>query len=302
MVELILLKCIKCGSKKLTTIINENRLVCSECNQSYPIQNGVPILLKPDEESEIFQSEIHKKQGTEFKYKEHYQQDAIDFDYFQVRDKGTEHSERRVREFIFAQTPKNPKRMLDVGCGKAWVAEMFSSIANEVISMDISFTNVEKALEKYPFENHSGIVADVLNLPFQENSFDCIIASEIIEHVVYPDQFIKKLIRILKPGGVLLVTTPYKEKLQYNLCIHCNKLTPRHAHIHSFDEKKLAELYSKNDVLFEYQTFANKALLHLRTHVFLHFLPFGIWRFIDKVANLIYKAPATIFIKWKKSK
>jgi len=295
-----LLRCIKCNNKSLEISENKDELICLDCKQSYPIQNEVPNLFKPDEQSEIFQSEIHKKQGTEFKYKEHYQQDAIDFDYFQVRDSGTEHSERRVREFIFAQAPKNPKRILDVGCGKAWVAEMFCPTAGEVISMDISYTNVGKALEKYPFKNHFGVVADAFNLPFRENSFDCIVASEIIEHVVHPDKFIENLIRILKPGGILLVTTPYKEKLHYNLCIHCNKLTPDHAHIHSFDENKLAGLYTKSDVSFAYKTFVNKVLMHLRTHIFLHFLSFKLWRFIDKVANTIYKAPATIFVKWEK--
>ncbi|MCY1720526.1 methyltransferase domain-containing protein [Prolixibacteraceae bacterium Z1-6] len=302
MINYKLLRCVKCNTRSLKISDSKAELVCSVCNQIYPVQNDVPILFQPDEEPEIFQSEIHKKQGTEFKYKEHYQQDALDFDYFQEREKGTEHSERRVREFIFSQAPKNPNRILDVGCGNAWVAELFCSSANEVISMDISHTNVGKALEKYPYKNHSGVVADVLNLPFRENSFDCIIASEIIEHVVHPNHFVENLIRILKPGGVLLVTTPYKEKLQYNLCIHCNKLTPRHAHIHSFDENKLAGLYAEKDTSFEYKTFANKALIHLRTHVVLHFLPFGFWRFIDKVANAIYKAPATIFVKWERVK
>lgn len=302
MINYKLLRCVKCNTGSLKISDSKAELVCSVCNQIYPVQNDVPILFQPDEEPEIFQSEIHKKQGTEFKYKEHYQQDALDFDYFQEREKGTEHSERRVREFIFSQAPRNPNRILDVGCGNAWVAELFCSSANEVVSMDISHTNVGKALEKFPYKNHSGVVADVLNLPFRENSFDCIIASEIIEHVVHPNHFVENLIRILKPGGVLLVTTPYKEKLQYNLCIHCNKLTPRHAHIHSFDENKLAGLYAEKDTSFEYKAFANKALIHLRTHVVLHFLPFGFWRFIDKVANVIYKAPATIFVKWERVK
>lgn len=302
MINLELLKCTKCGYKILKASPDRSSLSCDSCGSTYVVEKNIPILVIPDDEDTLSQSELHERQGSKFDYKEHYQQDAIDFDYFQERDNGTAHSEKRVREYIFAHTPKSPKRILDVGCGKAWVAEMFCPTAGEVISMDISYTNVEKALTKYPFENHSGVVADVLNLPFHENSFDCIIASEIIEHVVYPNTFIETLIGILKPGGVLLVTTPYKEKLQYNLCIHCNKSTPRHAHIHSFDENKLASLYTKSDVLFEYKTFANKVLMHLRTHVFLHFLPFGLWQFIDKVANTIYKAPATIFVKWEKSK
>lgn len=301
MTKLELLKCVKCKNETIEIRHKTTTLVCSACGHNYKIEKDVPIMVIPDDESEIFQSGIHKKQGTEFKYKEHYHQDALDFDYFQVRDSGTEHSERRVREYIFSHTPKSPKRILDVGCGKAWVAEMFCSTSGEVISMDIANTNVVKALEKYPFENHSGVVADVLNLPFRENLFDCIIASEIIEHVVHPDKFIKNLIEVLKPGGTLILTTPYKEKLQYSLCIHCNKLTPQHAHIHSFDETILADLYpNKNNVDFSYKTFGNKVLMHLRTHFLLRHFPFNMWLMFDRIANMVYKAPATIMVKWTK--
>lgn len=299
MIKNDLLKCIYCGNDILKVSPDKNILTCTKCDRSYPIRNGIPILISQQEHLAPAQSEIHKKQGTQFNYIEHYQQDAIDFDYFQVRDAGTEHSERRVREYILAQMPVKTGTILDIGCGKAWVAQNCCSMAKHVVSMDISLTNVEKARKKYTFENHSGVVADSLKLPFKENSFDYIIASEIIEHVVYPDVFVQGLLKILKPGGKLLVTTPYKEKLQYSLCIHCNNLTPRHAHIHSFDEKKLENLY-KGNVTFKYKTFGNKILIHLRTYVFLKFLSFKLWKFADSTANIIYQSPTTIYAEWTK--
>lgn len=298
---LTLIKCIKCNHDNITVSPEGDELICTNCKQTYPIHNQIPLMLQNNEEPNLIESEIHKKQGTVFNYIDHYQKDAVDFDYFQVRESGTEHSEERVREYILSQIPKKTKNILDVGCGKAWVAKLCCPKNIEVVSMDIALTNVAKALKKYPFDNHSSVVADVFTLPFKENSFDCIIASEIIEHVVYPDIFVKNLMQILKPGGVLIITTPYKEKLNYSLCIHCNKLTPRHAHIHSFDEKILKELYNDSDVKsFEYITFGNKVLMHLRTHVFLRFLHFIIWKAIDKIVGFMYKAPASILVKWKK--
>jgi len=298
---LAILKCINCEDGNIDISGKRDELICTSCKQSYFVHNQIPLLLQNNKEYNLVESEIHKKQGTKFNYIDHYQKDAINFDYFEERDRGTEHGERRVREYILSQVPHKSKKILDVGCGKAWVAKMFCPKNIEVVSMDIALTNVVKALEKYPFDNHSGVVADVFSLPFKENSFDCIIASEIIEHVINPDIFVKNLMHILKPGGELIVTTPYKEKLQYSLCIHCNKATPRHAHIHSFDENILTNLYNDDKVKsVEYKTFGNKALIHLRTHIFLKFLNFKIWNAIDKIANWIYKAPSTILVKWKK--
>ncbi len=297
-----IVSCIKCQGSNLRIVPNKNELVCTNCHQTYSVRNTIPIFLQNNEGSNPAESEIHERQGSAFNYIDHYQKDAIEFDYFQIRESGTEHGEKRVREYILAQLPVMPGKILDVGCGKAWVAELCCPKNFEVVSMDISLLNVSKALEKYPFKNHSAVVADVFSLPFKENTFDCIISSEIIEHVVYPELFVKNLMYVLKPGGVLIVTTPYKEKLHYSLCIHCNKLTPHHAHIHSFDEKILENLYSQGELKsFKYLTFGNKVLIHLRTHVFLQFFPFTVWKTIDKIANLIYKVPATILVKWKKT-
>ena len=183
-----------------------------------------------------------------FNYTEHYEKDASEFDYFEKRKGATAHDERRVREFIISKVGKNVNSILDVGCGRAWVADHFLRKGVKVYSLDISITNPAKAVKLYPSENHSGIVADSFRLPFADNSFDCVIASEIIEHVINPAEFIKELFRVVKKGGELIITTPYKEKIQYYLCIHCNKKTPANAHLHSFDEKILEGLYKGDEI------------------------------------------------------
>lgn len=300
MIDTNKLKCITCQAPDLNFIDSNNALLCNNCGKHYPVIDGVPNML-PNTEKELAATEIHTRQGSQFKYIEHYQQDAIDFDYFQRREPGTEHSERRVREYILSRLPKKQGSILDVGCGKAWVARHCCQSAKEVVSMDIAGTNVQKALKTYPFANHFGIIADSLHLPFRAENFDLIIASEIIEHVPYPDHFVQGLINLLKPGGKLLVSTPYKEKLQYSLCIHCNKLTPRHAHIHSFDEHKLKALCDAN-CQFRFFTFGNKILIHLRLHVILKYFPFSLWKFKDQMANLLFNSPSTILVEWEKPK
>ena len=74
--------------------------------------------------------------------------------------------------------------------------------------MDISITNPVKVLKENPGENHAAIVADAYYLPFKKNTFDVIIASEIMEHVYDPKLFIARLMEVLRPGGSLVINTP----------------------------------------------------------------------------------------------
>jgi len=238
----------------------------------------------------------------DFNYIKHYGRDAFEFDYFEERTKATAHEERRVREYLISKVPHYVNSILDVGCGRAWVAEKYLKKNVNVFSLDISVTNPSKALKKYPGKNHFGIVADSFTLPFPDESFDCVIASEIIEHVIDPERFVKELLRVLKMSSILIISTPYKEKIQYYLCIHCNKPTPVHSHLHSFDEKKLKS-YSKNYTSeFSYYTFGNKALTYFLTYIFLKFFPFSLWKLVDRFANLIYNKPLHIIAVYQKGK
>ncbi len=247
-------------------------------------------------------SEIHRKQGTTFDYIDHYLKDAVEYDYFAQRDDATEHLDRRVREYISSFINKEKGLILDAGCGKAWVSELFCPKGYNVVSMDISLKNTVEALKRHPFPNHSAIAADVYNLPFKKNTFDYIVASEIIEHVVSPKLFTEHLFDILKPGGILLITTPYKEKISYSLCIHCNRPTPFNAHLHSFDEHTLKSLYKNEDLYrFSHKTFGNKILISLRMHRILKYFNFHIWKAIDRLTNLIYNIPVRILVRWEKS-
>lgn len=235
----------------------------------------------------------------DFNYTQHYRTDALEFDYFEERTKATAHEERRVQEYIISKVPHNIKSILDVGCGRAWVAGKFLMKNVQVFSLDISVTNPSKAVKKYPDKNHFGLAADSFALPFADNSFECVIASEIIEHVYDPKKFVDELLRVVKPDGSLIISTPYKEKIQYYLCIHCNQPTPVHAHLHSFDEKKLISCAPENAKL-NYYKFGNKALTYFLTYVVLKFFTFTLWKLVDGFANIFYRKPLHIIAVYSK--
>lgn len=268
---------------------NTAHKLTSEAGYEYEIINYIPVLIK---------SQTHQKS---FDYLEHYKLDAELFDYHEQRTGGTLHDERRVFEYILNYIKREAISVLDVGCGNARLAGEMLQRGNRVCSLDISLTNTSKAMELYPSDRHSAVIADALSLPFADSSFDCIVCSEVIEHTVDPDKIVEELVRCVKPNGQVILTTPYKEKLKYYLCIHCNKQTPVNAHLHSFDENKLLELFSKyKNGKTVWKSFGNKALLHLRTHVVLKYLPFSIWKIIDSLFNLLINKQAHIIVTYTK--
>lgn len=238
---------------------------------------------------------------NQFDYITHYKTDSEEFDYFEERVEPAKHEERRVHEVILSQIPPNTELLLDVGCGSGWLAKSLIPKGKRVISLDISKKNPLVIHNSLNDERHFPLVADSLKLPFPNNSFKCVVASEIIEHTINPKEFISELFRVVKNDGRLIISTPYKEKLRYHLCIHCNKKTPENAHLHSFDEEKLFNLYSGEQLKkFKPIIFGNKALIFLRTHILLKYLPTSIWLAVDWLANQIYNKPLHIVCTYDK--
>lgn len=238
--------------------------------------------------------------ATTFDYIAHYTADHETFDYFENSPCAAQvDDERRVHERILETIPENAKHILDVGCGGAWLAKAMKNSGREITSMDLSHINVEKALDKLAGNWHHGIVADSVKHPFRNGAFDCIIASEVIEHVPDPKIFLASLATALSDNGSIIITTPYKEHIIHETCIHCNHATPRNAHLHSFDEKILTSI-SPTGMKAEYQIFGNKALMKLRTHNVLGWISPSIYKKIDSMANTLINKPAHIMITYRK--
>jgi 2-polyprenyl-3-methyl-5-hydroxy-6-metoxy-1,4-benzoquinol methylase len=265
------------------------------------LEDNLPIILPRQLAADLQQTETHQRVDSQFDYLDHYQRDAEVFDYFiEFESPITRDESRRLHETIIHHVPASARLILDVGCGNGWLSQALVNAQRQVISMDISLRNPQKALANLPHPNHAGLVADVFNLPLADASVDCIVASEIIEHVPSPVQFVAQLMRPLKPGGKLIITTPYNEKLVYHLCIHCNRPTPEHAHIHSFSEANVSQLIPASVKQWRHETFANKYASRLRLYLLIKGWPFRWWQSADRLANRLMKPPTRLMIELTK--
>ncbi len=101
--------------------------------------------------------------------------------------------------------PKMQGRLLDIGCGKMPYKKyiLSGSKVEEYLGLDI-----EGAL-KYDENVRPDYVWDGRTMPLEENSFDCAIGTEVLEHCPDPEVVLKETYRVLKSGGVFFFTVPF---------------------------------------------------------------------------------------------
>lgn len=102
-------------------------------------------------------------------------------------------------------------RVLDAGCGVGYGAELLSQAgASEVVGVDNSEAAIE--LARNASDNVSYQVGDVRRLAFDDGAFDLVVCFEVIEHVDEPLLVLDELARVLRPGGMLLVSSPNRDR------------------------------------------------------------------------------------------
>ena len=109
-------------------------------------------------------------------------------------------------------------KVIDVGCGAGRHSFEAFRRGADVIAFDQSasdLNDVDEILQAMKDQGEvpasakaEAVKGDALDLPFADGTFDCVIASEILEHVPDDHRAIAELVRVLKPGGALAVTVP----------------------------------------------------------------------------------------------
>jgi SAM-dependent methyltransferase len=164
------------------------------------------------------------------------------------------HLESRSQEFIFAGEERAElfaryvggpgRRVLDIGCRYGALTSRYVA-GNDVVGIDVDREALEKAAEL----GIETIWADAEEpLPFEDRSFDIVVAGELLEHVRDPEGLVREVHRVLRHGGTFVGSVPnafrIKNRLRF-LAGHQPERDPTHLHI--FTQNDIRHLLSGFD-------------------------------------------------------
>jgi SAM-dependent methyltransferase len=96
--------------------------------------------------------------------------------------------------------------VLEAGCGEGYGADLIADVAGHVIGLDYDESTVAHVRARYPrVDMRHGNLAE---LPLDDASVDVVVNFQVIEHLWDQAQFVGECRRVLRPGGLLLMSTP----------------------------------------------------------------------------------------------
>jgi len=126
--------------------------------------------------------------------------------------------------------------VLDVACGEGYGADLLADVAGQVTGVDISHEAITHAENQYRDKNNLTFMqGSCEKLPLPDDSIDVAVSFETIEHLEAQERFVKELRRVLKPGGLLLMSSPNK-RLYTDACDYHNEFHVREMYRDEFEQ------------------------------------------------------------------
>lgn len=127
-------------------------------------------------------------------------------------------------------------RVLEVGSGLGYLVHAMRQAGLDAQGIDVSTTAVQSACATFGQHFRASTVQD---LGAEAGSFDVIVATELLEHLEYPQDFVDSAMRLLRPGGHLILTTPNKDLYPRSWAWHTD---PAPVHLWWFSRTSLRRL------------------------------------------------------------
>ena len=176
------------------------RLECPSCGGVYPILEGIPVLI--DEAASVFAIGDFVERRSLF-----FDLSAAGKARSWLRGLVPELQDSRVSRRNYAKLAAmlrdtaSETRVLVVGgsiCGSG-MDVIFDVPGLRVVESDVSLGP------------RTQVILDAHSIPYRDQSFDCVIAQAVLEHVVDPARCVAEIHRVLRPGGLLYVETPFMQ-------------------------------------------------------------------------------------------
>lgn len=130
--------------------------------------------------------------------------------------------------YLFAAEHVAGRDVLDAACGEGYGAAWLARRAKSVTGLDIDAPTIDSARAKYTMPGLRFETGSVAAMPFADASFDCAVSFETLEHLAEQEAMLAELRRVLRPDGLLIISTPnqveYSEKRDFHNEFHVREL------------------------------------------------------------------------------
>lgn len=118
---------------------------------------------------------------------------------------------------VLKLVPADGKTVLDIGCGTGSIARVLTEKGMEVDGISLSESELSEA-NKYLRKGYIHDLEKGLPAKIQDEEYDCVICSHVLEHIAYPEKLLADIRRVMKKDAVLVVALPnvfyYRYRLQ----------------------------------------------------------------------------------------
>ena len=167
-----------------------------------------------------------------------------------------------VHRYLQASRIAAGKVILDIASGEGYGSAMLAAHATKVIGVDISAEAIEHARTRYQWHNLEFRVGTCADIPLDDATVDLVVSFETVEHHDQHDRMMQELKRVLRPGGVLLISSP--DKLHY--AIEPGRLNPFHIkELHKQEFQDLVSKYFAHTAYFAQRVFYGSGIFATQT-------------------------------------
>ncbi|QIG48825.1 methyltransferase domain-containing protein [Nordella sp. HKS 07] len=139
-----------------------------------------------------------------------------------------------MHRYFLAERIAKGKDVLDIACGEGFGSNILARSAKSVVGVDISENAVTHATRKYASEKAYFRLGSVTKIPLKDHSVDMVVSFETIEHIAEHEEMMAEIKRVLRPGGLLIISTP--DKATYtDASGNTNTFHVRELYRHEFD-------------------------------------------------------------------
>ncbi|HRO70478.1 MAG TPA: class I SAM-dependent methyltransferase [Chitinophagaceae bacterium] len=157
-----------------------------------------------------------------------------------------------LHRYALAMEYTRGKTVLDIACGEGYGSNLIAREAEKVVGVDVDDKTIQLAKEKYNAKNLEFLRGEAENIPCAAQAFDVVVSFETIEHTEKQEQMLREIKRVLKPGGLLIMSTP--EKVAYTKLLN-GQTNPFH-----YKELNLPEFEKLLATQFKFRTILNQNL------------------------------------------